>query len=413
MITAARDRDGRSSRSTRASTRAPRSLSRAPPYLYSTWGTRLGGRAHGSQEDHDPRRRPEPDRPGDRVRLLLRARVLRAQGARVRDHHGQLQPRDGVHRLRHVGPALLRAAHLRGRDEPSSIEKPEGRHRAVRRADAAQARGGAERGRGVPILGTPADAIDRAEDRERFEALLEKLLSLRRPRGRHRARVPPRRSRSPDRIGYPAGRPAELRARRTRDGDRLLPDRPRALHGGAVRRSRCATSQHDPARRVPARRDRGRRRLRVGRRAPWSSAGCCSTSRRREYTPATRRWCCPPTRCRRRCSATIRSSTRALALELGVVGLMNVQFAVRGSAVYVIEVNPRASRTIPFVSKAIGVPLAQRRGEGHGGRVARLARDRLARSCPTTSRSRSRCSRSRSSKASTPSSGPRCARPAK
>ena len=56
---------------------------------------------------------------------------------------------------------------------------------------------------------------------------------------------------------------------------------------------------------------------------------------------------------------TIRSSTRALALELGVIGLMNVQFAVRGSAVYVIEVNPRASRTVPFVSKAIGVPLAK------------------------------------------------------
>jgi carbamoyl-phosphate synthase large subunit len=48
-----------------------------------------------------------------------------------------------------------------------------------------------------------------------------------------------------------------------------------------------------------------------------------------------------------------------LALELGVVGLMNVQYAVRGSAVYVIEVNPRASRTVPFVSKTIGVPLAK------------------------------------------------------
>jgi carbamoyl-phosphate synthase large subunit len=56
---------------------------------------------------------------------------------------------------------------------------------------------------------------------------------------------------------------------------------------------------------------------------------------------------------------TIRSSTRALALELGVIGLMNVQYAIRGSAVYVIEVNPRASRTVPFVSKAIGVPLAK------------------------------------------------------
>src|SRR5690606_27195637 len=56
---------------------------------------------------------------------------------------------------------------------------------------------------------------------------------------------------------------------------------------------------------------------------------------------------------------TIRSATRSLALELGVVGLMNVQFAVRGSAVFIIEVNPRASRTVPFVSKAIGVPLAK------------------------------------------------------
>ena len=55
----------------------------------------------------------------------------------------------------------------------------------------------------------------------------------------------------------------------------------------------------------------------------------------------------------------IRSSTRAMALELGVIGLMNVQYAVRGSAVYVIEVNPRASRTVPFVSKTIGVPLAK------------------------------------------------------
>jgi carbamoyl-phosphate synthase large subunit len=57
--------------------------------------------------------------------------------------------------------------------------------------------------------------------------------------------------------------------------------------------------------------------------------------------------------------AAIHASTRALAMELGVIGLMNVQYAVRGSAVYVIEVNPRASRTVPFVSKAIGVPLAK------------------------------------------------------
>src|SRR5947208_6607030 len=52
-------------------------------------------------------------------------------------------------------------------------------------------------------------------------------------------------------------------------------------------------------------------------------------------------------------------ATRAMARELSVIGLMNVQYAVKGEMVYVLEVNPRASRTVPFVSKAIGVPLAK------------------------------------------------------
>jgi carbamoyl-phosphate synthase large subunit len=56
---------------------------------------------------------------------------------------------------------------------------------------------------------------------------------------------------------------------------------------------------------------------------------------------------------------TIRQYTHAMARELKVVGLMNVQYAVKGETVYVLEVNPRASRTVPFVSKAIGVPLAK------------------------------------------------------
>jgi carbamoyl-phosphate synthase large subunit len=55
----------------------------------------------------------------------------------------------------------------------------------------------------------------------------------------------------------------------------------------------------------------------------------------------------------------IRRYTMRLAAELHVVGLMNVQYAVRGKELYIIEVNPRASRTVPFVSKAIGVPLAK------------------------------------------------------
>jgi carbamoyl-phosphate synthase large subunit len=57
--------------------------------------------------------------------------------------------------------------------------------------------------------------------------------------------------------------------------------------------------------------------------------------------------------------AEISSATKAMARELNVLGLMNVQFAVKGEDVYVLEVNPRASRTVPFVSKAIGVPLAK------------------------------------------------------
>ncbi len=68
---------------------------------------------------------------------------------------------------------------------------------------------------------------------------------------------------------------------------------------------------------------------------------------------------------------TIRRNTVALARELDVRGLMNVQFAVKGSTVYVLEVNPRASRTVPFVSKAIGIPLARIAAKVMAGRRLR------------------------------------------
>ncbi len=69
----------------------------------------------GPQQGRHPRRRPQPHRPGHRVRLLLLPRLLRADRRGLRDHHGQLQPRDRLDRLRHLGPALLRAAHPRAR----------------------------------------------------------------------------------------------------------------------------------------------------------------------------------------------------------------------------------------------------------------------------------------------------------
>ncbi len=67
----------------------------------------------------------------------------------------------------------------------------------------------------------------------------------------------------------------------------------------------------------------------------------------------------PPTSIDAEVLDEIRRQTIAMARELGVIGLMNVQFAVQQRRVYILEVNPRASRTVPFVSKAIGVPLAK------------------------------------------------------
>lgn len=67
----------------------------------------------------------------------------------------------------------------------------------------------------------------------------------------------------------------------------------------------------------------------------------------------------PPVHLSRDVQEEVKRQTRLLAHELGVVGLMNVQFAIQKNTIYVLEVNPRASRTVPFVSKAIGVPLAK------------------------------------------------------
>jgi carbamoyl-phosphate synthase large subunit len=67
----------------------------------------------------------------------------------------------------------------------------------------------------------------------------------------------------------------------------------------------------------------------------------------------------PPHTLTEKVMQVIRDYTHAMARELKVIGLMNVQYAVKGETVYVLEVNPRASRTVPFVSKAIGVPLAK------------------------------------------------------
>jgi carbamoyl-phosphate synthase large subunit len=79
----------------------------------------------------------------------------------------------------------------------------------------------------------------------------------------------------------------------------------------------------------------------------------------------------PPHTLSQRVIEVIRQYTHAMARELKVIGLMNVQYAVKGDSIYVLEVNPRASRTVPFVSKAIGVPLAKLAAKVMAGKTLR------------------------------------------
>jgi carbamoyl-phosphate synthase large subunit len=107
-----------------------------------------------------------------------------------------------------------------------------------------------------------------------------------------------------------------------------------------------------------------------------------------------------------------RAADAAMALALDVGGLMNVQYAIKDGEIYVLEVNPRASRTVPFVAKTIGVPFAKIAARIMAGE--KLASFGLAsRRRSTTSPSRKPSSRSPASPASTPCSARRCARPAR
>ena len=209
---------------------------------------------------------------------------------------------------------------------------------------------------GVPILGTSADAIDRAEDRERFEELLTKL-GLRRPRGGI-ARGVKDAFEVAERIGFPVVvRPSYVLGGRAMEIVHSRSDLARCMTVAleAVQDADTQTILVDEFLRDAIEVDvdcvsDGKDVVIGGVMQHIEEAGVHSGDSAL-VLPAH---ALPPD-----VLATIRSSTRALALELGVVGLMNVQYAVRGSAVFIIEVNPRASRTVPFVSKSIGVPLAK------------------------------------------------------
>jgi carbamoyl-phosphate synthase large subunit len=206
---------------------------------------------------------------------------------------------------------------------------------------------------GVRILGTTPDSIDRAEDRRRFKELLDKLGLRQADSGT--AVSCDEAVDAANRIGYPVmvrpsyvlgGRAMEIvydeesiRSYMTR-AVKASPDRPvlvdRYLED-AVEIDVDAVS--DGATVVVA-----GIMEHIEEAGVHSGDSACSL---------------PPFSLSPETVGEIRRQTRELALELGVVGLMNVQFAVKDGLVYVLEVNPRASRTVPFVSKAIGVPLAK------------------------------------------------------
>jgi carbamoyl-phosphate synthase large subunit len=209
---------------------------------------------------------------------------------------------------------------------------------------------------GVRILGTPAESIDIAEDREKFDVLLTKL-GLRRPRNGIAHGVS-QAFEVAERIGYPVlvrpsyvlgGRAMEIvhspsdLARYMREAFEALED----VESTAILIDEFLRDAIEVD--VDCIAD-GETVVIGGIMQHIEEAGIHSGDSA-SVLPAH---ALPP-----EVLGNIRSSTRAMALELGVIGLMNVQYAVRGSAVYVIEVNPRASRTVPFVSKTIGVALAK------------------------------------------------------
>jgi len=210
--------------------------------------------------------------------------------------------------------------------------------------------------RGVKLFGTTADAIDRAEDRGRFDEVLEKL-ALRRPqsgiaKGAEEAATVAKR------IGFPV----------------LV--RPSYVLGG--RAMMIAYTEQDLAQFVhqalEAAEDAGAGTILIDeflKDAIEVDVDCVSDGKRVVIGGVMQHIeeagvhsgdstsVLPPYSLGPDVVMNIEEQTRMMALELGVVGLMNVQFAVKGDKIYILEVNPRASRTVPFVSKATGRPLAK------------------------------------------------------
>ncbi|MBE8166831.1 MAG: carbamoyl-phosphate synthase large subunit [Shewanella sp.] len=206
---------------------------------------------------------------------------------------------------------------------------------------------------GVPVIGTSPDAIDRAEDRERFQITIN-ALGLKQPENDTVTTVEDAVT-SAQRIGYPlvvrpsyvlGGRAMEIvydeidLLRYFKEAVKVSNDSPVLLDyflDNAIEVDIDAISDGETV-------VIGAIMEHIEQAGVHSGDSGCSL---------------PPYSLSQDIQAQMREYVRKLALELGVVGLMNVQFAVKDNEIYMIEVNPRAARTVPFVSKATGVPLAK------------------------------------------------------
>jgi len=206
---------------------------------------------------------------------------------------------------------------------------------------------------GVKILGTSPDAIDRAEDRERFKQLLQKLGLNQPPNGTavsfHQAALIARQ------IGYPVlVRPSYVLGGRAMeivyDEEDLRNYMERAVQASPDHPILVDKFLEDAIEMDVDALSDGQTVVIGGIMEHIEEAGIHSGDSACSL---------PPRSVSDLLLKEIREQTAAMALELGVVGLINVQFAIKDKVVYVLEVNPRASRTVPFVSKAIGVPLAK------------------------------------------------------
>jgi carbamoyl-phosphate synthase large subunit len=206
---------------------------------------------------------------------------------------------------------------------------------------------------GVKILGTSPDAIDLAEDRERFRDLLNKLGLRQAESGT--ARSVDEAVRIAESIGYPVMvRPSYVLGGRSMQ---IVYDQVGLLE---YMRSAVKASPKHPvlidkylADAIEVDADAisdGKTVVVAGIMEHIEEAGVHSGDSACSLPPYT---------LEQGMVREIERQMKVLALELGVIGLMNAQFAVKGTTIYVLEVNPRGSRTVPFVSKAIGVPLAK------------------------------------------------------